>query len=81
MNAQLVLPSDDPEASAIRLRLLAEWWSALRTTGDAGATTWEVLEELEQKVTDCITIDPPDLGRAESLTAQAMHLIAGHTVL
>jgi hypothetical protein len=52
-----------------------DFWNDLRTTDDTGRTTWEVLEPLEREVTECLYRG--DVGRAESLTAKAMLLIAG----
>ena len=76
MAAHTHLSSDDPQSSVSRWRLITAWWSDLFDGGDPGATTWEVLEEIQQKVTDCRAQEPPDLGRAESLTFKAFHLAA-----
>jgi hypothetical protein len=67
-------PSDD---DANKIRLMAEFWNALRICEDTGAASKESLEELERGVTECLYARPPDIERAESLTACAMHLMAG----
>lgn len=68
------LSPDDPHD---RLRLITEWWNRLAVCGDSGGTTWEVLDELGTAVTDCLHHAPPELERAESLTAKAILLMAG----
>lgn len=71
------LSPEDPQATEVRHQQLIEFWNALRTCGDSGATTWEVLDALENEVTGCLYRSPPDIARAESLTGQAAILIAG----
>ncbi len=66
-------PGEDP-----RIRRVIDWWMALEMGGDAGASNWEVLTVLSNKVTACLTQDPPDTERAESLTAMAMLAIEGY---
>lgn len=75
------LSPDDPQATDARRQQLIEFWNELRTCGHSGATTWEVLDALENEVTGCLYRSPPDIDRAESLTAQAALLIAGFTEL
>jgi hypothetical protein len=71
------LSPDDPQATDARCQQLIEFWNELRTCGDSGATTWEVLESLERQVTECLDDCPPDIGRAESVTALAALLMMG----
>ena len=71
------LSPDDPQASEARRQQIIDFWNVLRTCGDPGATTWEVLEPLERQVTEYLDDDPPDIRGAESLTALAALLIAG----
>jgi hypothetical protein len=52
-------------------------WSELRVGGNSGATTWEVLDQLEQQVSECLSRKPPDLVEARSLTYKAALLMAG----
>ena len=61
----------------VRIQRIVDFWNALRTSGTPGTTTWEVLEPLEQLVTEHLDHDPPDIGWAESLTARAALLIQG----
>jgi hypothetical protein len=68
---------DDPRTYEARLQQIVIFWNKLRTSGETGETTWEVLEPLEQQVTECLESDPPDIRRAESLTAKAAFLIEG----
>jgi hypothetical protein len=71
------LSPDRPQESDARRQQLIEFWNGLRTCGDSGATTWEVLDALESEVTGCLYRSPRDIDRAESLTAQAALLIVG----
>ena len=78
MNAHCTnLSPDDPQIVEARRQQLVEFWNELRTCGDPGATTWEVLEPLERQATEYLDNDPPDIRGAESTTAQAALLIAG----
>jgi len=70
-------PGKLPTRADDRFRQIADWWSQLRIGDDSGATTWEVLDALERQVTECLTRDPPDVAKAESVTAKAALLIAG----
>jgi hypothetical protein len=71
------LSPDDPPTTDARRQQLIEFWNELRTCGNSGATTWEVLESLERQVTECLDQYPPDIGAAESLTALAALLMTG----
>ena len=66
-----------PKALESHHQQLIEFWNALRTCGDPGATTWEVLEPLELQVTEYLDMDPPDIAGASSTTALAALLITG----
>jgi hypothetical protein len=52
-------------------------WNEIRVTDDIGVADREVIDALEREVTDCLVQEPPDIGRAISLTAKALALIAG----
>jgi hypothetical protein len=60
-----------------RSQKVIAFWNGLSCCADAGETTWGVLEELQTKVSDCLSHEPPDLKKAESLTAQAALLMSG----
>ncbi|NLS93689.1 MAG: hypothetical protein GXX96_16130 [Planctomycetaceae bacterium] len=75
------LSPDDPQRMDARYLQLSEFWNELRTCGDSGATTWEVLDALETEITECLYRNPPDIDRAMSLTARAALMIAGFTEL
>lgn len=64
-----------------RIDWIVDFWNALRINDDPGSTNWEVLEDLERQVTDCLANAPPDVDFAERLTAQAMLLMTGQTSL
>lgn len=57
--------------------LIIEFWRELQRSGDSGATSWEVLDSIANRVTEALMQEPPDLNRAESLTARALLLIEG----
>jgi hypothetical protein len=69
--------AEEPERKQDRIRRLVSLWNELDVHGESGATTLEVLESLRLQVTDCLAADPPDITRAESITAHAFLLIAG----
>jgi hypothetical protein len=56
---------------------IVAFWNEIRTSEDIGVATWEDLEALEREVTECRNQEPPDLGRAVSLTFRAQLAIAG----
>ena len=56
---------------------IVDWWNLLAICENSGATTWEVLDSIGLEVTDCLSCDPPDEGRAWSLTAKANMLLTG----
>ena len=60
-----------------RVQQVIDFWNGLSCCGDAGETTWGVLEELQAQVSDCLSQDPVDLNRAECLTAYAALLMSG----
>lgn len=69
--------AEEPERNRKRTSQLASVWNELDVHGESGATTLEVLESLRLQVTDCLAGEPPDIARAESITAYAFLLIAG----
>jgi len=74
------LSSGDPPDRDHRLQQVIDFWNGLSCHGDAGETTWEVLEDLQTQVSDCLSREPVDLERAESLTAYAALLMSGRMV-
>jgi hypothetical protein len=64
-------------SSVKRLMRIADFWSMLHISGETGATDWATLDEIEREVTDAMYASPPDIDRAESLTAKALLLISG----
>jgi len=60
------------------LRLIAEFWNEVQTNGDYGMADQVVVDEISQQVTDAMSQNPADVDHAESLTAYALHLLAGN---
>ncbi|MCG8585863.1 MAG: hypothetical protein MI757_14240 [Pirellulales bacterium] len=60
-----------------RVRAISRFWNEYAVYDDPGGTTREVLRKLQQDVTDCLYEKPPDIERAEGLTALAMMLMSG----
>ena len=56
---------------------VVNWWRNLELEGNAGETTWEVLDSIRDRVTECLMRSPPDLAMAASLTAEAALLVGG----
>lgn len=71
------LLSDEPVESERHRRLIVAFWAALEDAGDRGATTWEALDRVHERVRTALHQRPPDIMLAESLTARAALLIAG----
>ena len=69
---------DELTRSERRSKLIFEFWTALDNDGDTGATTWEALDRLRDRVTTALRKRPPDICLADSLTAKAALLIAGY---
>ena len=74
-----VSPAELPRTARNRRQLIIDWWIERERSGDAGATTWEVLDVLRNRVTYYLMGGAKSLNKAESLTAQAMLLVAGLT--
>lgn len=60
-----------------KVRLITDFWNQLRVEDEPGATTWGVLEPLEREVTEAMQQNPPDIRRAQAVTADAMFRISG----
>lgn len=75
MSRKHSLCSDGSSPHENRWQLLKEFWQAIDEDLDIGRTHWEDLVRIRDAVTECR--DRGDLASAESLTAQAMHLIDG----
>jgi hypothetical protein len=61
-----------------RWRLIVQFWSEFRIYGDYGAADPVEVNEIERLVTEELQRRTPDIGRAESLTFKALHLIDGN---
>jgi hypothetical protein len=56
---------------------LYDWWGSLSQSGDAGCSSWEVLDGVQAQVTDALSLGPPGIGLAEHLTARALLMVSG----
>ena len=61
-----------------RLRLIVDIWNEFRIHGNYGAADPVELDKIERLVTEELSRRTPDIGRAESLTFKALHLIDGN---
>jgi hypothetical protein len=73
-----LLPAE-PLTDRDRLELLWKIWRELSMSGDAGATSWDVLDGIQAQVTEHLSFDPPNISIAESLTAKAFLLREGQS--
>ena len=73
----MVNPSGTPPDYEPRRQALVEWWREISRSGDAGCTSWEVLDEIQAQVTEALALGPPAFDQAEHLTAKAMLLWSG----
>lgn len=76
------LSPEEPQDRDARLASIVEYWTGIWECEDSGGTTWDVLEELERQVTDCLARHRAEgrrsyLEAAEWLTAKAEFLRAG----
>jgi hypothetical protein len=76
METRGLLPCFDRDGPS-EVRQLVEFWNQVRSCDEQGQTSWETLEMLEREVTECLAQQPPDIDRAQSVTAKAMLLITG----
>jgi hypothetical protein len=72
-------PGSSPENRS-RVQDVIDLWNAVDCQSDAGETTPGV-RELRAQVTECLSRVPPDLKKAERLTAKAALLLAGYVDL
>ena len=67
--------SAEPDCEQNVQEAIIDFWRELSMSGDAGCTTWEVLEPLQDRVTECLACGR--LRQATEYTAKALCLIAG----
>jgi hypothetical protein len=68
----------DPEHNLLLVQSIRLFWNDLQISGDTKATTWRALEPIERQVTEHLDrAGPGDVGKAWSLTAQALCLMTG----
>lgn len=60
-----------------RIGHLRDFWNPFAVCDEFGGATREVLESLQLEVTECLYERPPDISKAESLTAHAMLVMTG----
>jgi hypothetical protein len=70
-------PNQDPNDQRQRVQRIVDFWTLLFIGEDPGETNWEELEVLQLQVTDALASNPPNVTRAETLTAYAAALISG----
>lgn len=60
-----------------RRQAVIGWWMELSRSGDAGCSSWEVLDPIQNQVTEALAAGPPGLQMAEHHTARALLLWSG----
>ncbi len=60
-----------------RIQRIVEFWNDVGFRDDAGATTWDVLRSLERVVSESLMNSPPNLPKADAVTARAARLLDG----
>jgi hypothetical protein len=70
-------PDPDPSDQRQRIHLIVDFWQLLYLGEGSGETTWEELDALQVQVTDALAEVPPNVSRAETLTAYAAALVSG----
>jgi hypothetical protein len=70
-------PEPDPSDQRQRIQWIVDFWTLLYIGEDSGETTWQELDALQVQVTDALAATPPNITRAETLTAYAAALVSG----
>ncbi len=80
MNASGFTPLQDPADSQSRLDYVQDIWDHLEVGDDPGESLWEELRAIHLQVTAALKEDPPQITKAECLTAYAALLVTGQTM-
>ena len=64
-------PGSPRPRSEDKIRQIVDFWNGLRVVEQLGATSWDVLEPLERRVTEALAEIPPDLEEADRATMLA----------
>ncbi len=75
------LPPEDARALDAQWGRILAFWGDVDASDDTGQTTRDVLDQLRSEVMECLRRAPPDIGRAESFSAKAYHLMTGQANL
>ena len=62
-----------------RINRAISFWNEYGVHQESGAATWEVIDEVQRKVTECLYAAEIEAHAIESLTAKAMMLMQGWT--
>jgi hypothetical protein len=60
-----------------RRQAIVDWWTELSRSGDAGCSSWEVLDSIQDHVTAALALGPSGLNEAEHFTAEAILRVSG----
>jgi len=74
-------PNGVPPDYEVRRQAIVDWWTELSRSGDAGCTSWEVLDSIQAHVTEALALGPPTIHKAERMTARAVLLWSGQIEL
>lgn len=75
-HTQLLSPAAPDVGMSVRQSII-DFWRDLSASGDAGCASWDVLEPLQDRVTECLACGR--LREAADNTAKALCLIQGLT--
>lgn len=68
-------PSLEISGNGPEQTVIVEFWNGIRVCEELGETTWEELEPLERRTTECLHKVPPDIVGARNATAKALDLL------
>jgi hypothetical protein len=63
------------------IEAVKQFWIDLEMSGEAGATTWDELDPIRDRVTWALATNPPDVSSAVQQSFRAKILISGQTNL
>ena len=75
MHVNRLSPSLEPFENCPEQTSIVEFWNVIRVCEELGETTWEELEPLERRTTECLHQVPPDIVGARNATAEALNLL------
>jgi len=78
--SNVLSPEEPPPDAKKDIGFIVDTWNLLRTCDELGGTSWEELEPLERRATECLSCKPPDILGARRATIDALDLLEGRSM-